>query len=79
MKKIFAVAALGVLLSTAAQAGPITYNYNLTGALPGTLSFTLSAAPTTAQKNSLTDIKGEITAFSATLDGQSSTSSIPAR
>jgi hypothetical protein len=72
MKKIFVGAALGVLLSAAAaQAGPITYNYNLSGgALPGSLSFTLSAAPTTAQMNTLADIKSEITAFSATINGQ---------
>jgi len=72
MKKILAGAALSVLLSTAAaQAGPITYNYNLSGGLAGTLSFTLNAAPTTSQKNSLTDIKGQITAFSANIGGQS--------
>jgi len=72
MKKILTGAALGLLLSAAAaQAGPITYNYNFGGSLPGTLSFTLNAAPTTAQKNALTDIKSQITAFSATIDGQS--------
>ena len=71
MKKILAGAALGLLLSAAAaQAGPITYNYNLTGSLPGTLSFTLSAAPTTTQMTTLTDIKGEITAFNASIGGQ---------
>jgi len=64
-------AALGVLLSAAtAQAGPITYNYTFNGSLPGTLSFTLNAAPTPAQQSTLADIKSQITAFTASIDGQ---------
>jgi hypothetical protein len=70
-----AVSMIGACAAMPAQAS-VTYNYaldvtstNIAGLADGTLSFTLSAAPTSVQMAALTDIKAELTAFDAQIDG----------